>query len=170
MTLIATATPSAATSLGFSSIPTTYKHLLILYFDVFQSVSNGYWSVRLNNDSGTGKHEWNSFAWTGSAADGRSNETTGFGDSGNHAPIGFTSTTAAQHNAMGEFWIYDYTNTSTNRLVRWIASGKSTGGTSQHSNTATGRYITTGSAITQVDFIRSSSQTITGKFYLYGVS
>lgn len=170
MTLIATATPSAATSLGFSSIPTTYKHLLILYFDVIQSATNVYWSVRLNNDSGTGKHEWNSFAWTGSVAEGRSNENTGFGDTGNHAPVGFTATTLNQHNAMGEFWIYDYTNTSTNRLVRWIASGKATGGTSQHSNTATGRYITTGSPITQVDFIRSSTQTITGKFYLYGVS
>jgi hypothetical protein len=170
MTLIATATPSAATSLGFSSIPTTYKHLLILYFDVFQSVSNGYWSVRLNNDSTAGRHEYNSFYWTGSSATGASSETASFGNNGNVAPVGFTATSAAEHNAMGEFWIYNYTNTSTNRLVRWISSGKSTGGTSQHSTVATGRYTTTGSEITQIDFIRSSTQTITGTFYLYGVS
>jgi hypothetical protein len=170
MTLIATATPSGATSLGFSSIPTTYKHLLIVFFDVFQSVSNGYWSVRLNNDSGTAKHEWSAQYWTGASATGASNETTSFGNNGSTSPVGFTATAAGPQNGMGELWIYDYANTSNNRFVRWIASGTSTGGTSQHIVTATGRYITTGSAITQVDFIRSSTQTITGRFLLYGVS
>jgi hypothetical protein len=170
MTLISTATPSAATSLSFTSIPGTYKHLLVLYCGVFQSVTNGYWSVRLNSDTAVGKHEWNSLCWNGSAADGRSNETTGFGDTGNHAPIGFTANTSQPHNAIGEFWVYNYTITTTPKHVKWIASGSATGGTSQHSNTATGRYITTGTAVTQLDFIRSSTQTITGTFYLYGVS
>jgi hypothetical protein len=170
MTLLATATPSAATTISFTSIPTTYKHLLVLYCGVFQSVTNGYWSVRFNNDATAGRYEWNSLAWTGAVAEGRSNETAGFGDTGNHAPVGFTANVSQAHNAIGEFWAYNYTITTAPTHVRWIASGSSTGGTSQHSNTATGRYNTTGSAITRLDFIRSSTQNITGTFYLYGVS
>jgi hypothetical protein len=59
MTLIATATPSGATSVSFTSIPTTFKQLILVADSVFQSNGGDSWGVRLNNDSTTKYFEKN---------------------------------------------------------------------------------------------------------------
>ncbi|KAF2376763.1 hypothetical protein BSN82_18040, partial [Acinetobacter baylyi] len=52
MTLIATATPSDATSVQFASIATTYKTLLLVWDSCRDpQEANGYLQLRLNNDS-----------------------------------------------------------------------------------------------------------------------
>ena len=48
MTLISTATPSAATTVSFTSIPTTYETLLLVWEGVYQSVSDQGFGVRMN--------------------------------------------------------------------------------------------------------------------------
>ena len=158
MTLIATATPSGATSLGFSSIPTTYKHLVIMWVDVQQSAAE-YWNIRCNNDTTASFHltSNNLGSITG----------TTFGDSqAIFSMISTPANPAAYYRAAGSLTFWRYTDTSVksmNGIRTYYASAD------QLSNAVSGRYLGT-SAITRIDFIRSSTQTITGNFYLYGVS
>jgi hypothetical protein len=158
MTLISTATPSAATSLSFTSIPTTYKHLVIMWVDVQQSAAE-YWNIRCNNDTTASFHltSNNLGSITG----------TTFGDSqASFSMISTPANPAAYYRAAGSLTFWRYTDTSVksmNGIRTYYASAD------QLSNAVSGRYLGT-SAITRLDFIRTSTQTITGNFYLYGVS
>jgi hypothetical protein len=176
MTLIATATPSGATTISFTSIPGTYKHLMLIWRGVFQSVagSGATFFCRLNNDSGA--FYQSNFLYTQGGGPGGATpivNDTGFGNSlgYNLAPICRTETSASNLNrtSNGEMTIYRYTDTG-NRLVHWTqASGTAADGLQW--NEAIGNYApSSGAAVTRVDFIRSSTQTITGTMYLYGVS
>ena len=160
MTLIATATPSAATSLSFTSIPSTYKNLLLIWRGVYQSVTGEHWSVRLNNDTTAGRHVWTNSNLTYAAI-------TAFGNSDNSSPIPGTtaSSTVYEQQSRGSFTIYRYTEAE-EKLVQWQTNGATTTG---GFSTGSGVFLGT-TAISRIDFIRSSTQTITGTFYLYGVS
>ena len=82
---------------------------------------------------------------------------------------GYTTDTSDQTRSAGQFIVYDYANTSLKRV-----SYLNTSYTNAVSNPAGCEawmvYGSTGTAITRIDFIRSSTQTITGTFLLYGVS
>jgi hypothetical protein len=77
-----------------------------------------------------------------------------------------TGTANNQYVSYGEFWVYRYTE-SESKLMMSRASGESSATRSRID--IEGVYSGT-AAITSIDFIRSSTQTITGTFYLYGVS
>ena len=161
MTLIATATPSTATSLAFTSIPGTYKHLQLVWFDVFQSVGSGWWGVRFSNNSTPGQYFYR--------RDGVNTQTevaTMVGTTNQFAPVGATTTSGTAYNgqAKGTLDIWRYTE-STNKFFRLTATSDPTDPQVNFS----GVYLGS-AAITSLDFVRSSTQTITGKFYLYGVS
>jgi hypothetical protein len=161
MTLIATATPSAATSLAFTSIPTTYKHLQLVWFDVFQSVTSPWWGIRFNNDSTAGQY----FARQRAANTSNSNATM-IGTNNQNAPIGATTTSGTVYNSQskGTLDIFLYTE-SQNKFFRMVSINDPSDAVAEW----TGVYLGT-AAVTSLDFVRSSTQTITGKFYLYGVS
>jgi hypothetical protein len=157
MTLIATATPSAATSLSFTSIPGTYKHLVIMFSDVTQSAA-GQWNIRCNNDTTASYH----YLWI---RDGVVTGTT-FGDTQDiFACISNSTSTFPINRPSGFFTFWRYTESQI-KLMTGIRSSISA---SARVSEVVGNYLGT-SAITQIDFIRSSTQTITGNFYLYGVS
>ena len=170
MTLIATATPSAATSLAFSSIPGTYKHLMLIWRDVFQSAATDTWTVLLNNDSGANYQT----SVTRSGGSGTTfvtltaNENAvgrGVGDS----VINGCDTVASVNNSKGVLWVYRYAETEP-KLVTWDSrSCKPSGTLLEHYVAGQVKYTGT-TAITSLNFKRSSTQTITGTFYLYGVS
>lgn len=173
MTLIATATPSAATTISFTSIPSTYKNLVLIWHGMFQSTTTGYWGIRLNNDTSTaytfqGVSTLNttvSINWL------QSSGTSFGGNDERGAPIGLTATSGSDLNATskGSMTIYRYTDTG-NRLVEWSSTGQTSGGLPTYVS-ANGIYKpAAGSAVSQIDFIRNSTQTITGTAYLYGVS
>jgi hypothetical protein len=161
LTLIATATPSAATSLAFTSIPGTYKHLQLVWFDVFQSSKGPYWGIRLNNNSTAGQY------WQRSTGANTANGTaTSVGWTNVFAPVGATTTSGTVYldQAKGTMDIFRYTE-SAYKFFRVTATSDLTDPMAQLS----GIFLGT-AAITSLDFVRSSTQTITGKFYLYGVS
>ena len=164
MTLIGTATPSAATTISFTSIPGTYKHLHLIWRDVFQSIeaASANFGVRLNNDTTSNRHvsqlSTGGFMLTGSA--------TTFGVSNNKVLMkSGTSGTAYDSQLRGSLTIYRYTEAEP-KLVEWKCT---TLADNDGILFAMGTFLGT-AAITQIDFIRSSTQTVTGTFYLYGVS
>jgi hypothetical protein len=157
MTLIGTATPSGATSLSFTSIPGTYKHLVVMWSDVTQSAA-GYWNIRCNNDTTANYH----YTWI---RDDVIASTVFGNDSDLYACISNSASTFPINRASGSFTFWRYTEAQI-KLMTGIRSGIST---SLRSSDVVGNYLGT-AAITQLDFIRSSTQTITGNFYLYGVS
>jgi hypothetical protein len=168
MTLIATATPSAATTISFTSIPTTYKHLMIVWQDVFQdsaTASDG-WGVRLNNDTSAGLHTYYNRGLTQSSTTGDKGSSTLFTSSSAEQRMIIPKTTSGSttydSQARGVFMVYRYTESSA-KFCEWRSSGDDA------LSFGNGRFGGT-AAITQVDFVRASTQTITGKFYLYGVS
>jgi hypothetical protein len=168
LTLIATATPSAATTVSFTSIPGTYKHLMIVWQDVFQSsatASDG-WGVRLNNDTTAGLHTYYNRGLGQSSITGDRGSSTLFTSSSAELrmviPKTTTGSTTYDSQARGVFMVYRYTESSA-KFCEWRSSGDDA------LSFGNGRFGGT-SAITQVDFVRASTQTIDGKFYLYGVS
>jgi hypothetical protein len=157
MTLIGTATPSGATSLSFTSIPGTYKHLVVMWSDVTQSAA-GQWNIRCNNDTTANYH----YLWI---RDGVVFGDT-FGDATDlYACVSNSSSTFPINKASGSFTFWRYTEAQI-KLMTGIRSSISA---TARSSDVVGNYLGT-AAITQLDFIRSSTQTITGNFYLYGVS
>lgn len=175
LTIIGTATPSAATTISFTSIPNTYKHLMLIWTGIFQSVTGEQFFVRLNNDNAA-VYDYNGITATGATiSDGTSADATGFGqlNGSTTAPIALTATSAADltKTSNGMMIIYRYTDTG-NRHVEWSQTSFRTAATSGYIwNNMRGVYApTAGSAIDRIDFIRAATQTVTGTVYLYGVS
>jgi hypothetical protein len=164
-TLIATATPSAASTFSFTSIPATYKHLFVLVPELRwaatgQSVkmrfaTGNYYSGRtMGTLDNTGTFSY--VTERGEAYFGTSNQ--------GGAPIqkGYTSTGVfGDISSASAIWIYDYTNTA-DRVVNWTAAGN--GGMF----TGVGIYDHN-VAISNIDF-QTTGSTVTGTAYLYGVN
>lgn len=167
LTLIATATPSAATTVSFTSIPGTYKHLMIVWQDVYQSsaTSSDGWGVRLNNDTTAGLHTYFNRNIGGATIADRGSSTLFTSNSAELRmiiPKTTSSSTTYDAQARGVFMVYRYSESSA-KFCEWHGSGDDV------IVIGNGRFGGT-SAITQIDFVRASTQTITGNFYLYGVS
>jgi hypothetical protein len=167
MTLIATATPSAATSLAFTSIPGTYKHLLVIWRNVFQSASGVGWSFRLNNSSAS--------VYTDSTV---YNNGSGFELNVNSAanlagldvdviPSTSTSGSVISQTSSGSIQIFRYAELEP-RYYTFRSNGYNSSGTRYRD--AMGIFNSSSAAVSSIDFIRNSTQSITGTFYLYGVS
>lgn len=167
MTLLATVTASAATSVSFTSISQSYKHLFLTWEGVFSSVNDtAYWTVRLNNDSG-GNYFWNGTRF-GQVSVGEFSQSA-FGNGAENAPIlGGANIVDAGYSNYGSMWIRDYTDAARGTGVDW-RSMSATNGTVARYCQFIGTYADT-TAISRVDFIRNSTQTVTGTIRLYGVS
>jgi hypothetical protein len=171
-TLIATATPAAATSVSFSSIPTIYKNLRIRWVNVRMSVDDQWFNVRFNGDTGS-NYVWSALGAVG--ASGTIGTTSGSGTTsfgGAQRQVGVipsVSTFAISgRNSSGVITIYDYATISDRRQILSHANGD-VGGAGVL-NMCSGFYNSSSAPITSIEFVRSSTQTITGTFYLYGVS
>ena len=163
-TLIATASLSGATAVQFTSIPTTYTHIYCVFIDCYSSSS--YWNVRFNNDSG---NNYNSQAMAGSTSSGNSGVAfAGVGDQ--NAKLGIIPQTvagAANGTANGQMQIFNYKSTTLKRAGIWQSTGYD--GSAYSAVAGSFCYNSTGTAITQIDFVRGSTQTITGTIQLWGV-
>jgi len=165
MTLIATATPSAATSLEFTNIPGTYKHLMLIWNNVYQSVNNQTWRITLNQENLATAAGLTRIR---NAQIGQNNADIG---SGNFAAIYHTTTSSTTYNqqAYGVFNIYRYSETGRKAFDIRSSSYHATEGT-QHLFVNGATTSSSGDAVTSIEFVRSDTQTISGSFYLYGVS
>jgi hypothetical protein len=173
MTLIATATPSAATSLEFTSIPTTYKHLLLVWRSVFQNSAGG-WNIRFNSDTAS-NYGFTCFCIRQGQgiADGSPASTTNvIGSTSDRRqsviPDTQSDATIPGRASAGYLTVYRYTELE----PRFMESTSSQNNPSDGLNKSfvSGIYNSSASAITSIQFIRTTTQTITGNFYLYGVS
>ncbi len=168
MTLIATANPSAASTISFTSIPTTYKKLVLVY-STYQSAAGNYFALRLNNDTGS-NHYWYATSLISGAIDySTSSGDTTFGGNLKGAPMPSSTTSSAAYRYYNtgtvEIWNADQTS---NKWAFWKSGGDNAGSGSQ---VFFGNGVYTGSsAISQLDFIRSGTQTVTGVVKLYGVN
>jgi hypothetical protein len=163
-TLLATATPSAATTISFTSISAGYKHLFLTWHSIFQSSNTTFFYTRLNNDA-TSKYFTQTVSNNAGTVVAYNDGLVGqIGTIAYDSPIGTTSTNDTfTSNSSGHMWIYDYADTTVRKLITYgsTASGK-------YPIFANAEYNST-SAIDRVDFIRNSTQTLTGKMYLFGV-
>lgn len=170
ITLLGTITASSATAVSFTSIPTTYKNLRVRWQQVYTSVSNSYLGVRFNSDTSSA-YSMAGFSFGPSAfvAYQVNSQSTAWFDAATNAAVGYATNSAERERAKGEFVIYDYANTSDKRLAYCNSTFTDA--------TADARgilqwcvYTPTGTAITSIEFVRNSTQTINGKFFLYGES
>jgi hypothetical protein len=166
MTLIATATPSAASTFSFTSIPTTtYKHLMIVANELVWSATGN--AVKMRFATGS-YYSSRVITGTGSTfnADAGGRGDTYFGQSQNEGcPIvkGYTSGgTFGDISSKSIIWIYDMQNTSQDRLVEWRSFGNAlaTVGMGAYENSA---------ALDTIEFATTAG-TVTGTVKLYGVN
>lgn len=174
MTLISTVNASAATGVSFTSISGSYKHLLLVWEQVRQSAHNTFCTIRFNSNttaaySYAGVRYRNDTAYPGQNWEG---DQTKFGTDKDFAPIMATDTIDLnEYNGYGRMWIYDYAQSDKGITIDWNSMSQNGATNDKQMAIATGHFQpATLAAVTQVDVVRSSTQTITGTFKLYGVS
>lgn len=173
MTLIATATPSGATVVTFSSIATTYKHLLVTWANIYSDSTTNRWFIRLNNVSSGNlyPHYFARFDSGPVFADMNSGNADQIGggtnNDSNPLPRADGGSNAQKNN--GWLWLYNYASTSAEEKS-FAYQGSGGVEATRHLITGTGAFRDT-AAITRLDFVRTSTGTMTGGvIYLYGVS
>ena len=118
---ISTVTVSTAvSSISFSSIPATYKHLQIRMTTLQdQSVRNV--ELQINSDTAT-NYAWHELYGDGSAA------SSGAGTSQTFIKTGFTNSPSASYTGAAVVNILDYANTNKYKTVRTLTGSDSNGG------------------------------------------
>lgn len=173
--LISSTTVSAATAISFTNIPTQYKDLIVRWYDVLQNGLNTHLYVRVNDDSSTvyAQRFWRfgnnvvGYSTAGSPKSGFGLDHDGFGI----VASSNTATSSSAEMAHGHLRIARYAETGEREMESQSTMYRLTS-TPTFFGYVFGNGVykpTNGSAITKVEFLRSSTQTINGKFYLYGV-
>jgi len=167
MTLIATATPSAASTFSFTSIPTTtYKHLMIVANELVWSATGNAVKMRFATGSYYSSRVMYMTSTPSYSCDAGGRGDTYFGQSQNEGcPIvkGYTSSgTFGDISSKSVIWIYDMQNTTQDRVVEWRTFGQAIAavGMGVYENSA---------AISTIEFATTAG-TVTGTVKLYGVN
>jgi hypothetical protein len=174
LTLLATASPSAAASFNFTSISGSYKNL-VLYWKNFQASAGGtFATMKLNNDSGANyafqvtrmKSQTTNIAVD--AADGSSETSMMGATKQNQAFSGQFAGLAVQTAGRGWLRIWDYTATTGYINYDWHAMAYDNTVPNINATWGFGGYAQS-AAITRID-VTASGGTLTGTCYLYGES
>jgi hypothetical protein len=157
MTEISSGSLGTSTGITISSIPDTYKHLqLVLRGYYGASGSSGDLSLRFNGDTASTYMT----AWTGFNG-GAAN----YYYAGQSAMIFDIDQNAAQWNTSIVLNIYDYTSTSSNKVVQGVLSSYS-----NYNFSVIGRYYPSSqTAISSVTVFPSAGNVGAGSYILYGV-
>lgn len=180
MTLIQETSANAASSLSFSSIPSTYKHLLLVWEGIYHSATGSWFDGRFNNDSAA-NYAGQLSQISGSAV---TLSSTNDGDSIsfptqiviNYSTFGRNITgvsTLQSDNSQGVLWIYNYASTS-NFKKYWLNYSYRQSQATNYYASIQGVYKST-SAISSIDFYRGTgtstfSNATSTSIRLYGVS
>jgi hypothetical protein len=174
MTLISETVLSANSGLNLTSIPGTYKQLLLLWFGVKHSANGSTFNLRLNNDSTASIYQHAQWGQTtntvtndrGDYSSIGLNGAAPFGDDASEAPI--------YQSASGEFLIDNYASSTKTKAFfgRWTY--KDNAANASMYGQLIGSYNTT-TAITSVDVVRmTGTATLTNQtntsVRLYGIS
>jgi hypothetical protein len=111
MTLISETTASALSSLSLSSIPGTYKQLVLVWSGIYHSNTSTYFDLRFNNNSGSVYGEQWHFGFNGTSNSTSQNvlNTAGVSAFGENLT---TSLTDASYGARGWLTIDNYASTT----------------------------------------------------------
>ena len=167
MTLIATATPSAASTFSFTSIPTTtYKHLMIVANELVWSATGNAVKMRFATGSYYSSRVMYMDSTPSYSCDAGGRGDAYFGASQNEScPIvkGYTSAgTFGDISSKSVIWIYDMQNTTQDRLVEWRSFGQAIA--------AVGQGVYENSAALDTIEFATTAGTVTGTVKLYGVN
>jgi hypothetical protein len=158
ITLISTQTPSNVVSFSFSTIPATYKNLMLFSKNVRTQFGGTNLDMRFNSDAATRYLRQNSNTAAGAAAFGADQiQLASNIDQG--ASTSFTITN-----------IYDYANTVTWKLSNtWNATLDDNTPTSAYIMNSVGVYNQTGAISTITILCGGGGNIVSGTFELYGV-
>ena len=108
-TLISEQTASGSTGIDFSSIPGTYKHLVLTYDGIYASATASAFDLRFNSSSSANYIQQYQYQETGSAPSLGNAENTYVG----YAAFGVQHTSTTPANTLrGSITVYDYASTS----------------------------------------------------------
>jgi hypothetical protein len=182
MTLISEVVASALSSLSLSSIPGTYKQLLLVWSGIYHSGSGSEFSLRFNNDSNGSDYKTNALAGTGPTAIASTSRDASHIEAygTNHNPVPFgngvnNSTSLYYTMAQGWLEIDNYASTTKYKTFHGDYHYYKNSSTAGYANVQLmGQWEDT-AAITSLDIARiSGSDTFTNatntSIRLYGVS
>ena len=163
---------SAQSSISFTSIPSTYKHLQIRYSALTNRATYGSdgVSLRFNGDTGT------NYSWH--ATRGRGADVPYGGGGGGESYMYFDwgfGTTVASYPAVGIYEILDYANTNKVKTLRGLNGLDINGSIAGYAGAVTqvsgGWYYSGNPAINSITFASANSANIevNSKFALYGI-
>ncbi len=163
---------SAQSSVSFTSIPSTYKHLQIRYTGLTSRGTYGSdgMLLRFNGDTGT-NYSWHATRGRGS---GTPYGGGGGGESSMYFDWGF-GTTVTNYPASGIIDILDYANTNKAKTLRGITGLDINGSVAGYAGAVTqisgGWFYSGNPAITSITFTSANSANIEtySKFALYGI-
>lgn len=150
--LIATNTPSAASSSTFSSI-SGYKTLMLVYSGTFTASGNGTnteFRLTFNSDTTLANYGGAQVLWQGLGTYNGTNAYIPF--------IGYQENLSSTTGAIVQYGIINNANSNIPKIIELGGS---------RTTAATGIYI--GNAITSIT-LAPGTGTITGNFYLYGIA
>ena len=158
MTLIATGTGTGSSAtITFSSIPGTYKHLLLV-IEEMRSVTADTPYFRLNGNSTA-----YDFRFGGSSTTADNNSAQVYFSSS------VTNAAAASAFSVGQIWFYDYAGGHTNKMGTGVFAAGDPGGSATEFRSGGWRWRNS-AAINQVAITQSSNFGTATVFKLYGVS
>ena len=158
---IATYTPSSGSSVTFSSIAGTYKHLQIRISAVLAGAGQSIYT-RYNGDSAAAHYYNHWLAGNGSAASAGTGPTTAL-----YAAVGGVSGSVTTYPNVAVIDILDYANTNKNKVQRSLsgADNNSTGGSIELES---GVWLYT-NAITSIEVFTGSTYAAGTTIALYGI-
>jgi hypothetical protein len=177
MTLIQETVASANSAIDLTSIPGTYKQLLLIWNGIYHSTTGSGFSIRFNNDS-TSKYEERAWIMKSGTANPVGYGTTGTsllsGDT-ESKPFGYQSSdNIALTYPTGSLLIDNYASTSKLKFYQGSWYHQEAGVGAYFTFNLIGTYNST-SAITQINIVRlSGSATLSNRtntsIRLYGIS
>ena len=174
MTLISETTASALSSLSLSSIPQTYKALMLVWSGIYHSTTFGEFVVRLNNNSGSNYSEIYEGNINGNFGTGNT-ALTAIGATSYTMPFGRSVTgTALVDAAKGFLYIDNYQSTTKLKTYKYETGFYQSATGNNCSVRAVGVFNST-SAISSIDIINQNnsatfSNVTNTSIRLYGVS
>jgi hypothetical protein len=157
---IATITPSAANTITFSSIPSTYKHIQIRF--LVNQTDNATMRLRFNGDSSSSSYTQHQLDANGSSVNA--------GGSGSGVVDGIAVATANDTTSIftvGIIDVIDYASTTINKTAR-IFAGRDRNG-SGAVNLRSGLYLSTSAVSSLTLFVSGANYTSGSVFSLYGI-
>ncbi len=176
MTLISTSVPSAISSLDFTSISSSYKHLMVEWLGIYQSSSGNVFDIRLNNDSGS-NYKINGTALKNTTLESAIASDTGATGSSQMSGEFYlfsdsVTSTNLQNASQGKVIIYNYADTTYYKKMEFQFFSASS---SARKNVYMSTVYASASAITQINIFRYTgsgtfSAATGGYIRLWGIS